>query len=230
MKLVIIDSGGANLGSVRHALKRLGVDAQVSKDVDTIALADRLILPGVGAAGDAMQRLRQAGLDRLIPQLKQPLLGICLGLQLMYESSAEDKTRCLGIFPGEVERFQATPQCRVPHMGWNALQFTKAADPRLSDAICAAEAASQSDSWAYFVHSFYAPVSEFTWAQCQHGRAFTALARRDNFLAAQFHPERSAGAGAALLRYFLNDFQNDFSTTKHAGAQSAALRSAGGSH
>jgi len=230
MKLVIIDSGGANLGSVCHALKRLGIDAQVSKNADTIALADRLILPGVGAAGDAMQRLRQAGLDRLIPQLKQPLLGICLGLQLMYESSAEDNTQCLGIFPGQVQRFKATPQCRVPHMGWNALQFTEAADPRLRDALCAAQDESPRDSWAYFVHSFYAPVSEFTWAQCQHGHAFTALARRDNFLAAQFHPERSAGAGAALLRYFLNDFRNDFSTTQPAGARPATLRSAGRSH
>lgn len=214
MGLVVIDSGGANLGSVLYALQRLGVDAQVSRDAATIRRAERLILPGVGAAGDAMQRLIQAGLDQLIPQLQQPLLGICLGLQLLYQHSEEDDTPCLGVFPGTVRRFPPAAGLRVPHMGWNALSFPRddgaAQDhvfsQRLEQALSSEAAPESSDDprpWCYFVHSFYAPLGPETVATSTHGETFTAIARRDNFLAAQFHPERSAQAGAALLRFFL---------------------------
>lgn len=195
MSVVIIDSGGANLGSVEYALERLGVKARVSNNHDVIRGAQRIILPGVGAAGDAMRRLRENQLDQLIPTLKQPLLGICLGLQLLYESSAENDEQCLGIFPGRVEHFPVTPDIRIPHMGWNHLQWLSEDEP-LRQAL-------GDEPWTYFVHSYFAPVNEFTIARCEQGLAFSAIARRDNFLAAQFHPERSARAGAALLRYFL---------------------------
>ena len=198
MSLVVIDSGGANLGSVLYALQRLGADARVSRDADEIRRAQRVILPGVGAAGDAMARLRESGLDQVIPRLTQPLLGICLGLQLLFEHSAEDDVACLGVFPGQVRRFAPQPGLRVPHMGWNRLDDGGNANTR-----AALPPAVGDQPWAYFVHSYYAPLGDYTWARCTHGVPFTAIARRANFLAAQFHPERSATAGAALLRYFL---------------------------
>ena len=200
MDLVIIDSGGANLGSVCYALQRLGIQAEVSAQAERIQKADQLILPGVGAAGDAMQRLHQHNLVPLIPQLRQPVLGICLGLQLMYSHSEEDNTQCLGIFPGVVRHFPSQTSLRVPHMGWNQLELKQSgsAYPFLTT--------NHDDMpWAYFVHSFYAPVDQYTVASSTHGVEFTAIAQRDNFLAAQFHPERSATAGAELLQFFLSD-------------------------
>lgn len=199
MKLVIIDSGGANLGSVSFALQRLGVNAEVTIDKEQILSADKVILPGVGAAADAMQRLHQHGLSKLIPQLQQPVLGICLGLQLMYSHSAEGDTDCLGIFPGRVRHFPAQEKLRIPHMGWNQLSFSD--NSALAQSMqCSADSP---QVWTYFVHSYYAPVDEYTQATSTHGVPFTAIARKQNFFAAQFHPERSAQSGAGLLRYFL---------------------------
>ena len=205
MDLVIIDSGGANLGSVCYALERLGVRAEVSADAERIQKAEKLILPGVGAAGDAMQRLRQHQLVSLIPQLTQPVLGICLGLQLMYSHSEENDTECLGIFPGLVRHFPRQGNLRVPHMGWNQLAFNQSSDTHalIGQAFIGTE--QNEDPWAYFVHSYYAPVDQYTVASSIHGIEFTAIAQRDNFLAAQFHPERSAAAGAELLQFFLSD-------------------------
>jgi len=193
--VVIVDNGGGNVASVRYALGRLGVEAQLATDAATVRRAARVILPGVGAAGDAMQRLRAAGLDRVIPTLTQPVLGICLGMQLLYDSSAEGDTACLGVLPGRVGRLAGGPGLRVPHMGWTRLAATRAA-PLL--------AGIGTDGYAYFVHSYAAPVGPDTIATADHGGAFTALVSHGNFHGAQCHPERSGATGARLLQNFLD--------------------------
>jgi glutamine amidotransferase len=192
--LVIIDSGGANIASLVYALERLGCAAHLSADPVEIRSAARVILPGVGAAADAMARLRAHGLVDVIPRLTQPLLGICLGMQLLFESSEEGDTRCLGVFPGAVRRFAAAPGRPVPHMGWNSLHAV--ADVPLLAGI-------RDGDYAYFVHSFAAPVGEHTLARCAYGADFSAVVGRGNFMATQFHPERSAAAGARILANFL---------------------------
>jgi len=193
MTIAVINSGGANLGSVVQALNRLGVESVLSADAAVIRSASRVILPGVGAAGWAMQSLRGHGLVDVIRGLTQPVLGICLGLQLLFESSAEGETECLGVLPGRVERLPAAPGLRLPHMGWNTLQWT-AADP-LADGLTGEE-------WFYFVHGYAAPA-ESAVAVSRHGAPFASVVRRGNFAACQFHPEKSAAAGARLLRNFL---------------------------
>ena len=193
--VVIIDNGGGNVASVRYALGRLGVEAEVTVDATLIRTAARVILPGVGAAGDAMRRLRATGLDVLIPTLRQPLLGICLGMQLLFESSAEDDSACLGVLPGRVARLTAAPGLRVPHMGWTRLAATRAS-PLL--------AGIGGDGYAYFVHSYAAPVGPDTVATADHGGPFTAVVSHGNFHGAQCHPERSGTTGARLLRNFLD--------------------------
>lgn len=192
--VVIIDSGGANLASLRFALERLGAAAEVSSDLAVVRNARRVILPGVGSAGDAMGRLRAAGLDRVIPQLQQPLLGICLGMQLLCERSEEGDTDCLGVIPTQVRKLVPVAGRPVPHMGWNRL-VTRGADPLL-DGIT-------SEDYVYFVHSFAAPVSEATLATTDYGAPLTAVLRHRNFWGAQFHPERSAQPGARILDNFL---------------------------
>lgn len=192
--VVIVDSGGANLASLGFALERLGARSRVSSDPATIVAAPRVLLPGVGSAGDAMQRLRSAGLDRVLPGLRQPLLGICLGMQLLFERSAEDDAAGLGILPGRVERLQAAPGRPVPHMGWNTLEPCSV-DPLLQD-IPAGE-------HFYFVHSYAAHPSTTTLATADYGGPVVAVAGRDNFRGVQFHPERSGAAGAKLLANFL---------------------------
>ncbi len=200
-QVVLIDSGGYNIGSVKAALQRLGVNAELSTDPDRISAASHVILPGVGAAGPAMQKLRALQLDQLIPSLQQPVLGICLGMQLMYQHAEEADTSCLGIFSGTVKRMPAQVGIRIPHMGWNQLEWQIA-----SPASSALAKAMPAPAWMYFVHSFAAPVTAQTLATASHGGAFTAIARHRNFLAAQFHPERSALAGQALLSYFLRAY------------------------
>jgi glutamine amidotransferase len=192
--VAIIDSGGANLASLRYALDRLGARSVVSTDAALIAAAPRVLLPGVGAAADAMKRLRSSGLDRLIPQLRAPLLGICLGMQLLFEHSEEGNTACLGVIGGRIERLRAAPGLPVPHMGWNTLAL-KAEDPLL--------AGLQPSDRLYFVHSFAAGLCEGTLASVQYGGELCAIVRRDNFRGVQFHPERSSAAGARILRNFL---------------------------
>jgi imidazole glycerol-phosphate synthase subunit HisH len=192
--VVIIDSGGANLASLRYALDRLGARSLVSTDAALIAAAPRVLLPGVGAAAGAMARLRSLGLDRLIPQLRAPLLGICLGMQLLFEYSAEGETSCLGIIDGRVERLQPSPGLPVPHMGWNTLSVQRD-DPLLAGLTPA--------DHLYFVHSFAAPTGAAAVASVRYGEELCAIVQRDNFRGVQFHPERSATAGASILRNFL---------------------------
>jgi glutamine amidotransferase len=197
--VVVIDSGGANLASLQFALQRLGTRCTVSADADRIRRASHVLLPGVGAAHDTMARLRAHGLDSVIPALTQPVLGICLGMQLLYAESAEapsgsDSTRALGIIPGRVARMQASPQHPVPHMGWNQLE------PLRTDALFEGIGPGEH---VYFVHSYAAPIAQGTLAASDYGGRFTAAVRRGNFCGVQFHPERSATVGARLLANFL---------------------------
>jgi len=192
--VAIIDSGGANIASLRIALERLGAESVVTTDHDVIRNAPRVLLPGVGSADSAMIKLRGAGLDQLIPSLKQPLLGICLGMQLLFERSEEGPANCLGVIPGSIDKLLAAPGKPVPHMGWN--QFTQVRPDALLDGV-------NSLDHVYFVHSFAAPTSGATVAITDYGVAFTAVARRDNFCGTQFHPERSGVVGARILANFL---------------------------
>jgi glutamine amidotransferase len=197
--VVVIDSGGANLASLLFALDRLGQQAEVSTDAARIRAATHVLLPGVGAAPDAMARLRVAGLDSVIPTLTQPLLGICLGMQLLFEASAETlngngQTVGLGIVPGRIGRLTAAPDRPVPHMGWNQLAPLRA-DPLFNDI--------NAGDYVYFVHSYVAPVSPSTLATCDYGGNFAAAVVQGNFRGVQFHPERSASVGARLLANFL---------------------------
>ncbi len=194
--VVIIDSGGANLASLQFALQRLGASSEVSSDIAVIRAAQRIILPGVGAAADAMQRLRELSLDTALPQLKQPLLGICLGMQLLFTHSEEGDTACLGIINGVVKRLSASSELPVPHMGWNNCTVL-ATDPLLNGIAA--------DDYFYFVHSYAALPGPATLATVDYGQPLTAVVRRDNFWGVQFHPERSARVGAQLLRNFLDN-------------------------
>ena len=192
-RVVLLDSGGANLGSVRAAFARLGVDAPVSSDWATIQSATHVVLPGVGAAASAMARLRENGLDTLISRLTQPLMGICIGMQLLFESSEENATECLGLLPGKVSKLPSTPGIRIPHMGWNRLLTV--ADHPLSIGL--------DQQWVYFVHSYAARNADSTIMRCKHGENFSAMVAQGRVMGAQFHPERSAAAGARLLTNFL---------------------------
>ncbi len=191
---VIIDSGGANLASLQFAFERLGAPSRVSSDAQTIRSATRVVLPGVGSARDAMQRLQKAQLAALLPTLTQPVLGICLGMQLLFNDSEEGPQQCLGILPDSVRRLQAAPGRPVPHMGWNTLVPTRD-DPLL-------EGIGQRD-YVYFVHSYAASLSAVTLATTDYGTAVSAVVRKNNFWGTQFHPERSAEAGARILQNFL---------------------------
>lgn len=193
-QIAIINSGGANIASVLYAFERLGVSATLTTDADTIRSAARVVLPGVGAAADAMQRLKEADLIDVIRSLRQPVLGVCLGMQLMLEGSEEEDTDCLGLIPGRATRLPVQPEFPVPNMGWCALQPQRD-HPILKDL--------DSNSYCYFVHSYAAPVSDSTLASASHAVDFSAIIARDNFVAAQFHPERSSLAGARLLANFL---------------------------
>lgn len=198
MNIAVIDSGGANIASVRHALARLGYAGDVTVDPEVIRAADRVLLPGVGAAADAMARLEAAGLVAVIRGLRQPVLGICLGMQLLFEGSDEDGgTECLGIIPGRARRFAAGPGRPVPHMGWNRVRAN--GHPLF--------AGIPEGSHFYFVHSYAVAPGEGTVAVCDYGGEFTAVAARGNVAGAQFHPERSGRWGARLLRNFLENDQ-----------------------
>ncbi len=194
-KVVLIDAGGTNIGSVRYALDRLGVDAPLSSDAAEIRAATHVILPGVGAAAPGMARLRETGLVEVVRGLAQPVLGVCLGMQLLFEHSEESDTSCLGLIPANLRLFARNDRLRVPHMGWNSLRVERSS-PLLHGI--------DTGAFAYFVHSYAAPVGDYTLASCDYGGAFSAVVQHRNFYGAQFHPERSAAVGAKLLQNFIS--------------------------
>jgi glutamine amidotransferase len=194
MEAVIVDSGGANIASLRYALERLGARTEVSNDARTIAGAARVVLPGVGAAAHAMQRLHAAGLTSVLRALTQPVLGVCLGMQMLFAVSEEGLTECLGVLPYAVRRLRSAPQRPVPHMGWNQLCQLRP-DPLLVGV--------PDGAYAYFVHSYAAPLTQHTLASTEYGAAVSAVVRHANFWGTQFHPERSADTGARVLANFL---------------------------
>ncbi len=190
----LVDAGGANLGSVRYALERLQMDVQMVRAPADLAGLERVILPGVGAAAEGMKRLHAQGLVQPLRELQVPLMGICLGMQLLFERSEEGDVECLGLLPGIVRRLHPGVGVRVPHMGWNKLLALRES-PLLAGVPLG--------SSAYFVHSYAAPVTSDTVAACHHGGLFTAVVQRGRLCGAQFHPERSAGPGARILQNFL---------------------------
>lgn len=196
-EVVIVDGGGANIASLQFALERLGATGILSRDAVRIREARHLILPGVGAARAAMDRLHATGLDQLIPTLEQPVLGVCLGLQLLFDASEEDQAGCLGLIPGTVQRFVPAPSRPVPHMGWNQVRRVRDC-PLLADV--------PDGGYFYFVHSYAAPVGPSAVAVSEYGRPFAAVVQQGNFLATQFHPERSGELGARVLRNFLEQY------------------------
>ncbi len=199
--VTIIDSGGANIASLKFALTRLGVSSELTADPERIRAAERVILPGVGAAAAGMQKLREAGLENVIPQLTQPVLGICLGMQLLFDRSEEEDAACMGIIAGQARLFTATTDLSVPHMGWNQIEVTR--NSRLLDGIA-------NGAYFYFVHSYAVDVLSTTLATADYSQPFSAIVRDGNFMGCQFHPERSGVDGARLLSNFLAIKASDF--------------------
>lgn len=184
--IALINGCGSNICSIQYALQRLGVESVLTDRPDVIRQASRVILPGVGHAASAMKTLRDKQLVDVITQLTQPVLGICLGMQLLYEYSEEGNTTCLGIIPGRVTQLIATPEKVVPHMGWNQLN-------------------TEAKPYVYFVHSYAAPVNAWTVTTSEHTQQFTAIVQYKNFMGMQFHPERSGYYGEQLLMRFIED-------------------------
>lgn len=192
MRLAIIKYNAGNIQSVSFALERLGVDFHITDEPEEIKQADKVIFPGVGEASTTMKYLRNRKLDQVIVNLKQPLLGVCLGMQLMCKYSEENSTECLGIFNEPVKRFIPKEDMKVPHMGWNNLTLSNDwLDRELEN------------KFAYFVHSYYVPVNSFTSAITEYINPFSAAMHKANFYAVQFHPEKSATAGELVIKSFL---------------------------
>jgi glutamine amidotransferase len=191
MKLVIIDYGAGNIKSIQFAFKRLGVNAVLSNNIDDIKGADKIIFPGVGEASSAMKMLKESGLDKIIPTLKQPVLGICLGMQLMCNSSEEGNTKGLGIFNTTVKKF--SKELKVPQMGWNVIKDLKSS---LFSGI-------KENEFMYLIHSFYAEHCKETIAATDYGLNYASALKHNNFYGVQFHPEKSGLKGEILLKNFL---------------------------
>lgn len=189
--IAIVKYNAGNIKSVENALLRLGYECVVTDDKKTLVEADKVIFPGVGEAGSAMDYLKENGLDEVLIKLKQPVLGICLGLQLMCSESEEGNTKCLGIFKNKVKRFEELDL--VPHMGWNNVKSIKG---KLLNGV-------NSTDDTYFVHSYYAELSEETTSICEYITPFSASIEKDNFYATQFHPEKSADIGEKIIKNFL---------------------------
>jgi imidazole glycerol-phosphate synthase subunit HisH len=193
MKLALIKYNAGNVQSVSFALERLGINFRITDNPEEIKSADKVLFPGVGEASTTMKFLKDRKLDILIPSLKQPVLGVCLGMQLMCRFSEENDTECLGIFDEKVTKFVPSPTEKVPHMGWNNLKIMESwLTPKLED------------KFVYFVHSYYVPENTYTSAITEYTVPFSAAMHRDNFYAVQFHPEKSAEAGELVLKSFLN--------------------------
>jgi len=190
--ITVIELGCANTASVLWALERLGVEARLTSSAQDIATAEKVVLPGVGAAGFAMNRMHELGLYDIIRAVKAPLLGVCLGQQLLFDGSEEGDVTCLGLIPGQVTKMTA-PGLVVPHMGWNDLKVVR--DDPLTQGV--------DGEYAYFVHSFACPVNDCTLATADYGAPFAAMVRKDNVWGCQFHPERSSAAGARILENFV---------------------------
>lgn len=191
MKLAIVDLGYGNIGSIEFAFKRLGVAPKVTSERAEIEAADRVVLPGVGAAGYAMERIGKLGLRTTLASLTQPALGICLGMQLLFEQSEEKDTQCLGIIPGNVRALIPAPGMPVPHMGWSQLEVD---DMRIG---------LENADYVYFAHGYACDAGPATVASTNYGRKIPAVVRHANWLGVQFHPERSSDAGARFLKAFL---------------------------
>lgn len=191
MKTAIIKYNAGNIQSVAFALERLGIKPVITDDPEIIVKADKVIFPGVGEASSTMNYLRQSKLDMLIPNLKQPVLGICLGMQLMCNFSTEGNTSCLGIFNEKVEKFP--PGNKVPHVGWNSINNLKS--PLFKGL--------PDNSYVYFVHSYFVNKSSYSIAECNYIKPFSAALQKDNFFATQFHPERSGKTGEIILKNFI---------------------------
>lgn len=192
MNVVIVDYGAGNIQSVLFALERQGVKALLSHDLEVIEKADKVIFPGVGHAAAAMEKLQASGVDQLLPQLTQPVLGICLGMQLMCHLSEEGNTKGLGIFDVEVKAFEA--KLKVPHIGWNTIAQLKTP---LFNGI-------EENAYIYMVHSYYAALSSETIAICQYHIPYSAALAKNNFFGTQFHPEKSSAVGNKILENFLS--------------------------
>ncbi|QIL74750.1 imidazole glycerol phosphate synthase subunit HisH [Hymenobacter sp. HDW8] len=193
MEIAVIDYKGGNVQSVLFALERLGCHPTLTADPEVIQRADKIIFPGEGEAASAMRELRAQGLDKLLPSLTQPFLGVCLGMQLLGTHSEENDATLLGILPFEVKRFPTLPEYKVPHMGWNTLQ-------RLQSPLFAGLGA---EDYVYFVHSYYAPVGDYTIAEAEYPTPFSAAVQHKNFYAVQFHTEKSGPVGTRILENFL---------------------------
>ena len=197
MDCVIVDSGAANFASIRFALRRLGVRAAISADPEEIAAADKLVLPGVSASGVVLAGLRRHGLLEVLRAYGKPVLGLCLGLQILGRRSQEGGGRALGILPAEAKKLKIAPSCPIPHMGWNAICVTRSDCPLLTGI--------PSGAYVYFAHSYAVAQGSYTAATCTYGaQTFSAVAWRNHVYGCQFHPERSGSVGARILRNFVD--------------------------
>jgi len=193
MKLAIIKYNAGNIQSVMNALERLGVNAEVTDDAEKIRSADKVIFPGVGEASSAMRSLKENNLDEIIKELKQPVLGICVGMQLLCEHSEENDTECLSIVPVRVKKFSSSLKLKVPQVGWNTIVNLQS--PLFKNI--------PNNSYIYNVHSYYAEDSQYTIAKCDYGLEYAAAIKKDNFYGVQFHTEKSAEVGDRIIKNFL---------------------------
>lgn len=193
MRIAVIKYNAGNIRSVAFALERLNIDFEITDDHEKIANADKVIFPGVGEASSTMKYLKEKKLDQLIVNLKQPVLGICLGMQLMCKHSEENDTPCLGIFDETVKQFKSDESHKVPHMGWNSIELKNS---WINSSL--------ENQFMYFVHSYYVPLSPYSSAVTDYTLPFSSALKKDNFYAVQFHPEKSANAGEKVLKSFLD--------------------------